>query len=151
MDRLLPVICLDAAAGHEVWQTVAFTLLDSLCSVAGEGTAGAKLAGALSKQGYLQAFVSSLKEQEADLSEVLRPDPGKSALAHRRMQADFASESLNALYVYEAKMSFLIRIAATKEGAEKLLEAQALHKLAACSFIEDRPKLGGMAMGMLLN
>ena len=92
MDRLLPVICLDAAAGHEVWQTVAFTLLDSLCSVAGEGTAGAKLAGALSKQGYLQAFVSSLKEQEADLSEVLRPDPGKSALAHRRMQAEDLAE-----------------------------------------------------------
>ena len=44
-------------------------------------------------------------------------------------------------------MSFLIRTASTKEGAEKLLEAQALHKLASCSFIEDRPKLGDVAMG----
>lgn len=52
-----------------------------------------------------------------------------------------SAESLNALYVYEAKMSFLVRIASTKEGSEKLLEAQTLHKLAACSFIADRPKI----------
>ena len=86
LDRLLPIVCLDATAGHEVWQTVAFTLLDALCLAAGEGTSGSKLASLLSKQGYLQAIVSSIKESEADLSEILKPDPGQgfNSLKHSR-------------------------------------------------------------------
>lgn len=84
LDRLLPVVCLDAAAGHQVWQTVAFTLLDALSAIAGEGSAGSKFLTALSRQGYLQTFVASIKEQESDLAEVLRPDPGRSASCEMR-------------------------------------------------------------------
>lgn len=75
-DRLLAAICLDAASGSEVWQTVAFTMLDALLFAAGEGGTGSKLAVLLSKQGYLQAFVASIKDTEADLLDMLRPDPG---------------------------------------------------------------------------
>ncbi|KAK4054774.1 hypothetical protein OIV83_000698 [Microbotryomycetes sp. JL201] len=119
LDRLLPVICRDAAVGHEVWRTVAFTVLDALVMVAEEGRATSKLVAVLTRQGFLQSFVSSLKDAEASLSAVLSPDP----------------ESLNALYIYEAQMSFLTRIASNREGAEKLLNADLLTKLGDCEFL----------------
>lgn len=77
IDRLLPVICRDAAVGHEVWRTVAFTALDALVMIAAEGRATGKILGVLTKQGYLQSFVASLKDAEADLQETLEPDPGE--------------------------------------------------------------------------
>ncbi len=40
--------------------------------------------------------------------------------------------SLNALYVYEAKMSLLIRVAQTPFGAAKLNEARLYHCLSQC-------------------
>lgn len=76
IDRLLPVICRDAAVGHEVWRTVAFTALDALVMVAEEGRATSKVLSILSKQGYLQSFVTSLKDAEVELQEALKPDPG---------------------------------------------------------------------------
>jgi nuclear pore complex protein Nup205 len=78
IDRLLPVICKDAAAGHEVWRTVAFTVLDAIVLIAEEGRAMSKLLSILTKQGYLQSFVGSLKDAEVDLLEALKPDPGES-------------------------------------------------------------------------
>lgn len=133
LDKLLSVVCLDASAGHEVWQTVSFTMLDAIASVVGHGQAGSKLVTALAKQGYLQNFVSSIKESEGELLETLVPDP----------------ESLNALYAYEAKMSFLTRIASTQEGAERLLDLKLLPKLAGCSFLGARPKATDATMGKL--
>ncbi|KDE08259.1 hypothetical protein MVLG_01525 [Microbotryum lychnidis-dioicae p1A1 Lamole] len=123
IERLLPVICRDAAAGHEVWRTVAFTALDALMNVAEEARASSRALSILSKQGYLQNFVAALKGAEVDLQEALKPDP----------------ESLNALYVYEAQMSFLIRLASTREGAEKLMDAEVLAKLADCDYLGARP------------
>lgn len=49
------------------------------------------------------------------------------------------TESLNALYAYEAKMCFLTRLAATREGAERMLDAQTLPKLAQCTFWDGKP------------
>lgn len=76
LDRLLPVICRDAAVGHEVWRTVAFTALDTIIMVAEKGRATSKVLGILTKQGYLQSFVTGLKEAEGDLLDTLEPDPG---------------------------------------------------------------------------
>ena len=63
------------------------------------------------------------------------------------LTVSLSKDSLNALYVYEAKLSFLTRTAATTEGAEKLLDAQALPKLASGSFLEERPRPNDAAMG----
>ena len=81
VDRLLPVLCRDAASGHEVWRTVAFTTLDALVVAAEEGRATSRVLGILAKQGYLQNFVASLKDFEADLQEALKPDPGQFSLS----------------------------------------------------------------------
>ncbi|GAA6062083.1 hypothetical protein JCM10212_006506 [Sporobolomyces blumeae] len=130
LDRLLPVICRDAAVGHEVWRTVAFTVLDAIVAVADEGRVTAKVLSVLSKQGYLATFVNALKDMETELQEALQPEP----------------ESLNALYIYEALMSFLIRVASTREGAEKLLNAELLSRLAECEFLGSRPIADGSGM-----
>lgn len=37
-------------------------------------------------------------------------------------------------------MSFLIRLASTREGAEKLLTAELLSKLAQCEYLGARPQ-----------
>ncbi|BGP04990.1 hypothetical protein JCM10049v2_000792 [Rhodotorula toruloides] len=130
LERLLPVVCRDAAVGHEVWRTVAFTVLDSLAGIAEQARATSKVLGILTKQGYLQNFVASLKDAEADLLATLQPDP----------------PSLNALYVYEAQMSFLIRLASSREGAEKLLGAELLNRLADCEYLGARPLADASAM-----
>ncbi|GAA5896324.1 Nup192p [Sporobolomyces salmoneus] len=130
LDRLLPIICRDAAAGHEVWRTVAFTVLDAIVAVAEEGKATAKVLSILTKQGYLSSFVNAFKDMESELQEALQPDP----------------ESLNALYVYEALVSFLIRLSTTRQGAEKLLNAELLIRLADCEYLGARPVADTSAM-----
>ncbi|GAA5875841.1 hypothetical protein JCM16303_004016 [Sporobolomyces ruberrimus] len=130
LDRLLPIICRDAAAGHEVWRTVAFTVLDAIVAVAEDGKATAKVLSILTKQGYLSSFVNAFKDMEAELQEALQPDP----------------ESLNALYVYEALVSFLIRISSTRQGAEKLLNSELLSRLAECEYLGSRPVADTSAM-----
>ena len=50
------------------------------------------------------------------------------------------AEDLNALYVYEAQMGLLMRIAGTKAGAERLLDAGLLSTLASCDFVDAQPE-----------
>lgn len=44
-------------------------------------------------------------------------------------------------------MSFLIRLASTREGAEKLLSAELLSKLAQCDYLGARPQVDASSMG----
>jgi len=65
-----------------------------------------------------------LKEAEVHLQYVLKPDP----------------DDLNPMYVYEAKMSLFTRMAQTRPGAERLLEAQILPILSQCEYLDTRPE-----------
>ena len=49
-------------------------------------------------------------------------------------------DDLNALYVYEAKMSLLIRIAQSRLGADRLLDARLLLTLGQCDFLDAQPE-----------
>lgn len=44
-------------------------------------------------------------------------------------------------------MSFLIRVASTREGAEKLFSAELFVKLAQCDYLGARPELDTSSMG----
>jgi Nuclear pore complex scaffold, nucleoporins 186/192/205 len=59
-----------------------------------------------------------------------------------------ATASLNAVYVHEAKMAFLIRIAQTRLGAERLLASRLLSVLAQCDFFDARPDNSQSAIGL---
>ncbi|KAK4703077.1 hypothetical protein P7C70_g3143, partial [Phenoliferia sp. Uapishka_3] len=124
LDRLLPIICRDAAAGTSVWRGVAFSALDTVVMVAQETRSTSKLLSILSKHGYLQSFIASLKEAEEELMKALDPDP----------------ESLSAFYIFTSQMAFLIRLASTREGAEKLLDANLLGRLSECEYLGARPE-----------
>ncbi|VDB86719.1 unnamed protein product [Peniophora sp. CBMAI 1063] len=78
----------------------------------------------LNKHGFVQGFVYALKEADARLVGVLKPDP----------------DDLNALYVFEAQMGLLMRAASTRTGAERLLDAGLLPTLAGCDFIDAQPE-----------
>ncbi|CAL1713365.1 unnamed protein product [Somion occarium] len=122
-ERLVSIISRDAIDGAEVWKTVAFLLLDSLVHLSLPQNT---VITALARSGYLSGFVQSVKDADARLQAVLQPDP----------------ESLDTLYVYEAKMSLFIRMAQSKSGAERLLEARLLLILADCDFLDTRPEVG---------
>ena len=57
-------------------------------------------------------------------------------------------DDLNPLYVYEAKMSLLVRMAQTRQGAERLLEARVLPILADCDYLDARPEADQAFLGM---
>ncbi|KAI0351635.1 hypothetical protein OH77DRAFT_1429461 [Trametes cingulata] len=123
MERLVAAVSRDAIDGTEVWKTVAFMLLDSLVRLSRWEKHSTPLA-ALTRQGFLGGFVRGLKESDLLLQAVLKPDP----------------DDLNPLYVYEAKMSLLIRMAQTRQGAERLLEVRVLPILADCDYLDARPE-----------
>lgn len=127
LDRLIPVIARDALDAADVWRTVAFTLLDRLCALespSGESTKASRTVELLSKQGFLKSFVASIREMDLSLQDVLRPDP----------------TSLNALYVYEAQMAFFNRLALTRDGADRLVEARIFDILTQADFLAARPE-----------
>ncbi|KAG9045001.1 hypothetical protein FS837_007191 [Tulasnella sp. UAMH 9824] len=123
VDRLVPLACRDAADGSEVWKTVSFTFLDALVQLSRTEKAH-RVLNVMAREGFLKNFVHSLKSSDADLQTVLKPEP----------------EHLNPLYVYEAKMALLIRVAQTRQGSERLLDARIFGLLAHCEFLEARPQ-----------
>ncbi|KAI0651312.1 nucleoporin Nup186/Nup192/Nup205 [Trametes meyenii] len=123
LERLIAIVSRDAIDGTEVWKSVAFMLLDSLVRLSRWEKHSSSLT-ALTRQGFLGGFVRGLKESDLVLQTVLKPDP----------------DDLNPLYVYEAKMSLLIRMAQTRQGAERLLEARVLPILADCDYLDARPE-----------
>ncbi|KAJ7279033.1 hypothetical protein C8J57DRAFT_1434189 [Mycena rebaudengoi] len=123
MERLVATISRDAIDGSEVWKTIAFMLLDSLIQLSGLEKQHVVLS-ALVRHGILTNFVRGVKESDLRLQSVLKPDP----------------DDLNPLYVYEAKMSLFVRMAQTRLGAERLLEAQLIPILSQCDYLDARPE-----------
>ncbi|KIY63736.1 hypothetical protein CYLTODRAFT_493667 [Cylindrobasidium torrendii FP15055 ss-10] len=117
---LLQTISRDAIDGSDVWKTVAYSVLTVLSDLDKDR----QVLSHLLRQGVLGSFVSSVREKDADLMGVLRPDP----------------DDLNPLYIYEAKMALFVRLAADRKGAEALLDAGIFRVLGECDFIDARPE-----------
>ncbi|KAG8996360.1 hypothetical protein FRB93_000744 [Tulasnella sp. JGI-2019a] len=122
-ERFVPVICKDAVDGSDLWKTVTFTYLDALIQLSRTEKAHQVLA-VMAREGYLKNFMQSIKTADSQIMGVLKPDP----------------DNLDPLYVYEAKMSLLIRIAQTRQGAERLLDCRVFAVLSQCEFIDARPQ-----------
>ncbi|KAJ2852572.1 hypothetical protein IWW36_000201 [Coemansia brasiliensis] len=123
-DRLLETVSADAADASDAWKTVAFALLDALATLYANGSRSTRVVVFLARKNYLSAFIGTLlRRDDAALQSCLQPDPA----------------SLNALYVYEAKLAFFIRLAQRADGADKLIENGILDVLADCAFLDMRP------------
>lgn len=59
-----------------------------------------------------------------------------------------SADDLNALYVYETKMSLLVQISQTRQGAERLLESHVIPVLSQCDYLDARPEVDQMFVGM---
>ncbi|KAL0579383.1 hypothetical protein V5O48_002608 [Marasmius crinis-equi] len=123
LERLVTIISRDAIDGTEVWRTVAFMLLDSLVQLSSLDKHH-PIPDYVVRHGILSNFVQGVNELDLLLQSVLKPDP----------------DDLNPLYVYEAKMSFFIRLAQTRAGAERLLETRLIPVLAQCDYLDARPE-----------
>ncbi|KAJ8075003.1 hypothetical protein PM082_019330 [Marasmius tenuissimus] len=123
LERLVQIISRDAIDGTEVWRTVAFMLLDSLVQLSSSDKHH-PISDYVVRHGILSNFVQGLGETDLLLQSVLKPDP----------------DDLNPLYVYEAKMSFFIRLAQSRAGAERLLESRLIPVLAQCDYLDARPE-----------
>jgi nuclear pore complex protein Nup205 len=74
-ERLVATISRDAIDGTEVWKTVAFMCLDSLVQLS-RVEKQPSIISALVRHGLLSNFVTGLKESDARLQSVLKPEPG---------------------------------------------------------------------------
>jgi len=59
-----------------------------------------------------------------------------------------SADDLNALYVYETKMSLLVQISQTRQGAERLLESRVITILSQCDYLDARPETDQMFVGV---
>lgn len=139
-DRIIPIICRDAVDGSEVWKTVSYTLLSALVEFTSDERSQ-RVLNALVRDGYLQTIVASIRDSSADLSKVIQSDHGEChdrSIKPARNSAHLTG-SLNALYVYEAKMTLLLRLSSYRTGAEKLIESRVLPILSSFDVFASNP------------
>lgn len=111
-ERLLEAVCNDCLHSPTVWRALAFTVLSFLVHLWRQERSN-YLLQYISRWNVLRQFISDLKRGENVL---------KEALSSR-------TEPPTILYVYEAKMAFLLRLAESRDGAQKLLEFNLLEAL----------------------
>ncbi|KAJ3194063.1 hypothetical protein HK101_003568 [Irineochytrium annulatum] len=126
-DRFLEMLCRDAADGSGLWKTVAFSVLEVLCALSSHENPS-RVINFMVKRNFLSDFVRVLAQRE---------DPGLQMI----MRVEPTAESLQTLFIYQAKMNLLLRIAQQGEGVEKLLESGLIEVLADCKFIDQRPEI----------
>ncbi|KAK6095958.1 hypothetical protein MT418_003833 [Batrachochytrium dendrobatidis] len=135
-DKLIETICRDAADGDLVWQTVAYATLASLSGLSNlnsgiGGRSHQPVLEFLARRNFLGYFVQSLKSvDDACIRTILG-----SAASNRE-------GALNAKYVYDLKMSLFLKIAETKAGAERLIQAGVFEALSESLFIDERSDYG---------
>ncbi len=129
-ERLMDVLGRDALDASDLSKTIAFTLLDKLCALDAPSSStssgrrgGSRCLDLLDRKGYIKSFVTALRDSDLALQETLRPDPA----------------SLNAIYVYEARLAFFNRMAQSRDGAERLLNAKIFDVLAQSDYLAARP------------
>ena len=129
-DQVLDLLCRDATQGAPVQQALAFAALNVLVAAT---SADALLEFSVSR-GYMRVFLDDLGKNDGLLSSVLTSSSGGSGLSLGSVS------SLRALHVYEAKMSLLLRLAGSHQGARMLVESGLIHTLTSCHFIDTRPE-----------
>ncbi|XP_068628673.1 nuclear pore complex protein Nup205 [Battus philenor] len=119
-EKLCSIVCSDCiGAGHDVCRMVALSCLDTLIEI----NPGTDWMNTLTNQGYLRSLIDSLLQDDEGLKEALEPNP----------------KSLRVLYVYESKMSLLLKLAGTRAGAETVLAQGALACLAGMRALGCHP------------
>uniref|UniRef100_A0A8C5QUY0 Nucleoporin 205 n=1 Tax=Leptobrachium leishanense TaxID=445787 RepID=A0A8C5QUY0_9ANUR len=123
---LMEIVCRDACDGYEIGRMLALALLDRIISVDKQQD----WLRYLSNSGYLNVLVDSLAQDDVTLQSLLTQQ----------------THLLKALYLYESKMAFLIRVAKSQQGAQELLRNGVIIKLAQCQVFNMRPEIDPRSM-----
>ena len=116
---LLEVLARDATTGHEVRRMLALAVLDEL-TILDRQAATIRF---LANHGFLKHLIETLLADEEGLVELLTK-PGSN---------------IRSMYVYESKINLMIRVACNPVGAELLLQAGLMARLAEFSVLDLRP------------
>ncbi|XP_012279262.1 nuclear pore complex protein Nup205 isoform X2 [Orussus abietinus] len=118
-EKLMDIVCRNCSGGHDVCKMLALSCLDKVLELDSDNSWVAYLAS----RGYLKHATDSLLESDGPLRRVLRPEP----------------DTLRPLYLYEARMAALCRMAASRLGAESLLENKVLSCLSGMRVFDYHP------------
>ena len=119
--NLLEVLARNATTGHEVRRMLALAVLDQLVGLDRQAATIRFLDG----QGFLKHLVESLAADTPGITELLTKPGG----------------NVRYLYVFEAKLGLLVRCASHPCGAELLLQAGLMARLAELPLLALRPDL----------
>ena len=137
MGKLISTIARDAIDGTEVWKTIAFTVLkclvhfssSSLLSQSSNASAARHaIHTSLSRYALLSSFICSLRNSSPVLLGLLESPDGDT---HGGSGGD---AGLNALYIYEVNMGFLVTV------AEGRVRAGMLVVLGQAPWLDARPE-----------
>ncbi|KAI4469467.1 nuclear pore complex protein [Holotrichia oblita] len=120
-EKFIEILCHDCIGGQEVCKMLAmasFSLLISLCG-------NINWIVYMSGRGYLKHLIQSVLDGDNELRMILEPIP----------------ENIRSLYVYEAKMALLSRLATTRVGSELLLEQHLLSCLSNMRVFDYHPEI----------
>lgn len=120
-EKLIDVFCYDCTGGQEICKMLALSCFSLLLGLSGSVNWIGHMAG----RGYLKHIIESILKMDKDLRDVLEPLP----------------ESLKSIYLFDAKMSFLARIATTRIGSELLLEHKIFTVLSTMKVFDFHPEL----------
>ncbi|KAI5710857.1 hypothetical protein M8J75_012010 [Diaphorina citri] len=118
-ERLVDTLCVDVTGGHDICKMLALATLSSMIEV------NPKWVPYLSSRGFLKLIIDSLVSSDKTLIDVLINQ----------------QENLRPLFVFEAKMAFLTRVALSRQGAELLLEHNLIFSLSDMSVFDHHPDI----------
>lgn len=127
-ERLITVICNDAIGGEGTTRITGLLLLESLFQLSSINQLNFVL-NSLVKNNLLLLLVKSIKRTDETLS-----------LSHENKIT--LDSLLYELTAFKATLSFLIRVAETRHGAQQLLQSEIFQTIKACSFLLIDPDLG---------
>lgn len=130
--RLIESMVMDLFEGPDVWKTVIFASLDTLLSYSLQ-MRSKTLLQVLIKRNVIRRLVQNLREQDILL---------QSVIVH-------SLTSMNPLYMYEAKMTFLMHVAHEKDGSIHLQECgliEALCESRTLDLIPERAQHQGRSL-----
>lgn len=126
LSQLVDVLAVEAGGGHHVCQVLALTCLSALAALeqrAAPLTNDSLLLSHLTDHGHLRRLLDALRTDDRQLISLLTTD----------------DDDLRPLYVYEARMSLLARLALSPAGAQQLLQSRLTTRLSEMVALDYRP------------
>ena len=130
-NRFWDILCGDASDSEPSWQTVAFGTLASLCEAANWNhirfnSQSHAMINYLAKRNSLGHFIRTIKQYDDQYLQLI-------------ISSNIPEEMDQLLYAFNSKMTFLLRVAETRYGSERLLEYGILESLTECQYLDQLP------------